>query len=110
MNLGADLQCNPNVGGTGNYGFDIVGHNGTLNEPGYSFTFMAPVEVLSIDGDFISLRTDFTVDGSIGQLAPEPATFALLGSALLGLALLRLSRARCLALAPHPNDEHENAG
>ena len=49
------------------------------------------------DASLTVLRVDLTVSGANGAAAPEPATFALIGSALVVLGATRLRRKRFLS-------------
>jgi hypothetical protein len=85
----SDLVYNPDVGGTGREGFDIVGHNGTIGASPYSFAFLNSAELLGFDGANFYLQSNFTIDGDIGQV-PEPGTWGLCALALVLISVGRL--------------------
>ncbi len=81
-----DLVFNPNVGGIGHPGWDIIGHNGTIaTDTPYEIPFMISAKEVGGDANNVELLVEFQMDGNIGQ-TPEPCTMVLMGSGLLMLA------------------------
>ncbi|MEK7273728.1 MAG: hypothetical protein AAB110_00595 [Candidatus Desantisbacteria bacterium] len=81
-----DLVFNPNVGGIGQTGWDIIGHNGTLaTDTPYEIPFMISAKEVGGDANNVELLVEFQINGNIGQ-TPEPCTMVLMGSGLLMLA------------------------
>ena len=72
-----DLIYNPDVGGTGHPGFDIVGHNanaefeGQEPEEPYMFPFMVAAEEIDSTAEEVLIRCAFTIDGRVGQVPDE---------------------------------------
>lgn len=83
---GSDLMYNPDVGGTGHAGWDILGHDGSQGQDPYQLEFLMNAREIGGDTENILLEVSFSIDGYIGQV-PEPATGLLLLAATLGLWL-----------------------
>jgi hypothetical protein len=106
LDLASDLVFNPNVGGMpGVPGWDIVGRDGTVNDPPYEFDFLVTATEVGGDVDNIELEVRFDIDGTIGQVAPvavPAAPWAWIASLVVviaagGLMMLKTTTRRRVA-------------
>jgi hypothetical protein len=68
----------------------IMGHNPNVQrDTPYNIAFLTGASILSSDGTYYTLGTDFTTGGGWSSTAPEPASLALLGLAGLAGAFAR---------------------